>query len=54
MKKVLLLIVLSMLAGCSSAPPRMLMQDCKLLGNGIYDCQELPKGDIRGGARKGL
>jgi len=54
MKKYLLgFLALALLAGCSSAPRHQLMQNCKALGEGLYDCEETPKDINKAGGHKG-
>lgn len=47
MKYVLALMVL-MLAGCSSAPRKVLMKNCDAVGSGLYECEEIPKKELGG------
>jgi len=53
MKKALFFVVaLSMLAGCASGPTLILVKNCKDLGGGISQCEEIPKKDIQGGSKR--
>lgn len=52
MKKLILaLLTVGLLAGCSHAPTHILAKNCKALGSGLYDCEEIPKKDVQGGAK---
>lgn len=52
-KYILSLLALALLAGCSSAPRHQLMQNCKALGEGLYDCEEAPKDIVSNKGHKG-
>ena len=40
-----LLILLLTVSGCAS-PQKILVKNCKAVGNGLYECEEIPKKDI--------
>jgi uncharacterized lipoprotein YajG len=48
MKYVLVLIALTMFAGCASGPTKILVKNCKAVGSELYTCEEIPKKDIEG------
>jgi uncharacterized lipoprotein YajG len=47
MKSLIALIALSVLAGCSSAPKKVLMKNCDPLGDNYWNCEEVPQKDIQ-------
>ncbi len=53
MNKLLILIAL-LAAGCTSAPKLIMVKNCSPLGSGLFQCEEIPKGDIQGSGVKHL
>lgn len=46
MKTIYIAILAGLLAGCSSAPRKILMKNCTAAGSSLYYCEEIPKKEI--------
>lgn len=47
----LLLLFVATLTGCASGPSLILVKNCKSLGSNMYQCEQIPTKDVKGGAK---
>jgi hypothetical protein len=48
MKVMLLIVLASIVVGCSSGPVLIRVKNCQPVGNGLFDCEEVPPSQLKG------